>query len=432
MIYVGKYLVILQKWGPILLFCLGVCFIISSIALFFLNTYLPMPEMIPAGSQQAAQIQSGSPSKDNTDESSFIQQAPPQGSGSYIDIKITNIKDGVPLSNVSLFINGKFEGITSTNGTFFIPISPQVTSNSSIRAVKDGYTEKTIQLDLSQESTITVGLTPAEIIPIKINGPAESRINVVFLPSDTAFNATDNAKIEMGGYPGGQQQFEFDARQFIANTFLEYPSVTSPSYPLPTDYEKRFNFYYFWDNSTYGDAFNGCAGSIPQTYWNKVTFSDLTILMYPSYSGVYIGSPGQQPIGCTNPNGLGRVYLKIPANTPWLAMHEIGHGLYGLMDTYCSDSTYYRENDPNPNIWSSLQKCREDAIANSWDPDSCRQISSNESVEIAGENPSASTTCTQRFWRWDPDPDIMHDGYDGTFGNASTKRIVTILDRISP
>ena len=223
----------------------------------------------------------------------------------------------------------------------------------------------------------------------------------------------------MGGYPGGQQQFEADVRQFIATTFLQYPVITSPSYPLPEDYEKRFNFYYFWDGKTYGDAFNGCAGTIPETYWDEVTFSDLTIILYPSVSGRYAGPPSP-PIGCTNPNGLGRVYLKISANMPFLAMHEIGHGLYGLIDTYCGD-TYYAQNDPDPNVWSSLGNCKDYAIANSWNPDVCRQISSGE-----------PSVCTKEFWRWDPDPDIMHDGYDGTFGNASTKRILYVLTRVSP
>jgi len=424
---------LLQDRAAIILFGIGLSLIIVSLILSFSpnnSTTAPSPSTQVSGIQYSPNLQTV-PVINNKTSTQVNQLAPPVSAGPYVEIIANDTNNGRYIQDVSLYINGNFTGTTSENGTLFIPVGVQLFNVSTIRAAKDGYQDKTILTDLSKKGIVIIGLTQSSIVPIEINGPIESRINIVFLPSDTSFNATDGSKISLGGYPGGRQEFESNVRQFIANTFLEYPSLISPWYPTPNDYEKRFNFYYFWDGTTYGDAFDGCAGSIPQVYWNEVTFSDLTIILYPSYNGLYQGLPGQQPIGCTNPNGLGRVYLKIPANMPVLGMHEIGHGLYGLMDTYCSDSTYYRENDPNPNIWSSLQSCREYAIANSWDPDSCRQISSNDSGEIAGENPSLST-CTQQFWRWDPDPDIMHDGYDGTFENASTKRIITILDRISP
>ena len=70
-------------------------------------------------------------------------------------------------------------------------------------------------------------------------------------------------------------------------------------------------------------------------------------------------------------------------------MHEIGHGLYGLMDSYCGD-TYYTENDPDPNIWNSEQKCQAAARANNWNVSLCRQIQ------------DAGTSCHKEFWRWIP------------------------------
>jgi hypothetical protein len=87
------------------------------------------------------------------------------------------------------------------------------------------------------------------------------------------------------------------------------------------------------------------------------------------------------------------------------------------MDTYCGNS-YYIENKQNPNIWSSEAGCREAALANNWNPDNCRQIQDKEN------------SCLKGFWKWDPDPDIMNDSWNGEFGNASTKRVVNILNRI--
>ena len=66
----------------------------------------------------------------------------------------------------------------------------------------------------------------------------------------------------------------------------------------------KFNFYYFWDGETYIDAFNGCSGKIPDSYWQKVTFSDLTIILYPQYYGMYIGPPGARKDAPT-PTDLG-------------------------------------------------------------------------------------------------------------------------------
>ncbi|ABS55482.1 hypothetical protein Mboo_0964 [Methanoregula boonei 6A8] len=405
-------------WGGIFaFFCLGLVLTLSGI-FFFLG-------ITAAGSRASAAppvlLSQGGPVPvpAQTLGTSPVQKGPDQPPGQYVRILTIDEKTNTPLPAVLLFINGLYAGMTAENGSFDLLITGPGPNSSTIRAVKDGYQDITIRSDLIRPGEVLLNLTPGDIIPVEINGPRESEINIVFVPSHTSFNATDNTKTELDGYPGGETQFASDVRTFINQTFLAYPAITSPSYPLPRDYRQRFDFYYFWDGTTYADAFDSCAGTIPQDYWDNVTFSDLTIILYPSYQGVYSGPPGQ-PVGCTNPNGLGRVYLKISADMPSLAMHEIGHGLYGLMDTYCGD-TYYAQNDPDPNLWSSKDGCREYAGGNGWDPDACRQVSSG----VPGG-------CTKEFWRWDPDPDIMYYGYAGTFGNASTKRIVSTLMRVSP
>ena len=111
--------------------------------------------------------------------------------------------------------------------------------------------------------------------------------------------------------------------------------------------------------------------------------------------------------------------MKTPDNQNVLFQHEIGHAIFGLVDTYCGDTLYW-QNDPHPNVWSSQESCVADAINNSWDPSACRQI---EAADPA--------SCTKPFWRWDPDPDIMHEGYSGTFGKASTQRMTYVFNNIN-
>jgi len=414
----------ITRVGLIALFSIGILLIILSIIVAVSD--IPFGNS-PSPESAYTQIpnQSVNPGRDSLNVSrtgpvpvmdEFRGPAGPEGHD--IQIRTTDLKSGSPLGGVSVFINGQPRGISSDNGTLNLLIAGSGSNISTIRAVKDGYTEKTVQINPDSDDYVTIDLAPTGIIPIEINGPPESKIDVVFLPSDTSFNGTTNTKIMLGGYPGGQQQFESDVRRFIADTVWTYPAKVSPWYPLPRDYQERFNFYYFWDGRTYADAFDGCSGTIPKKYWQEVTFSDLSIILYPSYQGRYLGPPAP-PAGCTNPNGLGGVYLKVAADTPKLGIHEIGHGLYGLLDTYCSNSLYYTENDPNPNVWNSMENCQAYARANSWNPDACTQISGGEPAP-----------CTVRFWRWDPDPDIMDEWWAGTFGNASSKRILTIINHI--
>jgi hypothetical protein len=194
-------------------------------------------------------------------------------------------------------------------------------------------------------------------------------------------------------------------------------SITDKTNPIPSDYRERFNIYYYYNSSQFADAFSGCAGTVPDPVWKTVPYADVIIILYPTYYTFDTGAPCE-PSGCVNP-GTGRNWMKIAADQKILFMHECGHAIFGLIDTYCG-STRYWENEPNPNVWSSQEGCVKAAMKNSWDASSCQQIQQG--------NP---TVCTKQFWRWDSDPDIMHDGYSGTFGKASTRRITYTLNNIN-
>jgi len=107
-----------------------------------------------------------------------------------------------------------------------------------------------------------------------------------------------------------------------------------------------------------------------------------------------------------------------------ILLHESGHVVFGLIDTYCGP-TYYRENIPSPNVWSTLDSCMTSAAQEHWNTGECRQITK----PATSRSPVA---CVKNFWKWDPDPDIMGSGaYSGKFGNASTLHIRYMLDTIN-
>jgi len=343
----------------------------------------------------------------------YEQPGPPGGD---VVFRARDAKNQTPLGGVAYYIDDTFAGVSDNDGIFILPEGSYPPGNVMLRAARQGYRDRISRIDLSSVSSLELDFEESSLHPVLTNGPSEKKIDIIFVPSNTAFNGTTRTKLQYPEYPGGQEQFAADVRRFVNRTFLAGPITLFVNASDADTYPDKFNFYYYWDGQTFGDAFDGCAGTIPEHYWEEVTFSDLTILLYPKYYGRYL-DPSSQPIGCTNANGLGNMYVKIAADQYSLGMHEIGHGLYGLMDTYCGN-TYYRENDPHPNIWSSEVKCRADAIAQSRDPDHCRRISDD-----------SAGSCRKEFWRWDPDPDIMNEAYYGKFGSTSKDRIQGILGR---
>jgi hypothetical protein len=294
----------------------------------------------------------------------------------------------------------------------------------TIRVAKPGYEEITRPVDINEKKQITFTLNRSSVIPVQIHGSTDEKIDIVFVASKTSFNCNSKTKIETAAYTGDQQRFVTDVNNKVDNVFLKLDTVTSGSVGLPKDFRERFNFYYYWDTDSFADAFEGCSGTLPNEFWNDAPFTDVAIIMYPSYEGFYSGSPCE-PIGCANGLGPGSgSWLKAPADSPMIFLHESGHVVFGLIDTYCGD-TYYVENSPFPNVWISESSCKKNAEQERWDITGCRQI-------LKPASSRSKDPCVKNFWRVDTDPDIMGSGaYSGRFGNASTSHIRYIFDTIN-
>jgi hypothetical protein len=261
------------------------------------------------------------------------------------------------------------------------------------------------------------------VIPLQIHGSTDEKIDIVFVASKTTYDCNARTKIPTAEYSGDGQKFVTDVNDKIDTVFLKMDTFTSGFVGLPGDFRQRFNFYYYWDEENFADAFDGCAGKLPDKFWDNAPFADVAVIMYPSYKGFYSGSC--EPIGCANGLGAGSgSWMKAPADSSMIFLHESGHVVFGLIDTYCGDN-YYVENSPFPNVWNTENSCNKSAEQEQWETSACRQILKPAS------NPSKSS-CIKNFWKADSDPDIMGSGaYSGRFGNASTARIRYILDTIN-
>lgn len=340
-------------------------------------------------------------------------------SAGSVQITVRDTKTGGTIGGAMVYFDGGYAGITSNEDPAGILQIPGVGAGThTLRVTGTGSKEATKKFSFPDEKNVTVTITRSPLVPLIVHGTGKNGINVVFYPSATSFSCSGNTKVATPLYLSNETRFRTDVMEIINSTYLDLQQITSPPGSLPEDYRDRFNFYYYYDPTSPADAFSGCAGSVPRKYWDDVTFADVTVILYPTYYGIY-DNPSCQPTGCSEDHGPGRKLMKAPADRTVLFDHETGHSVFGLVDTYCGD-TYYYQNDPYPNTWSSLDACITGASLGNRDPAQCQQIE---------EKSSGSRICSRDFWKWDPAPDIMANGYSGKYGAAATQRIRYVLSQ---
>jgi hypothetical protein len=332
-------------------------------------------------------------------------------------------KTGTFMGGARVYLDGESIGSTS-DPEGKLAVRDIGRGSHTLRVAKTDYEEITRPVTITENEQVSFILNRSHVLPVQIHGSTEDTIDIIFVASNTSYDCTAKTKIPDDEYVRDEQKFVTDLNSTIDTIYLKLDTYTSGFVGLPDNYRQRFNFYYYWDSDNFADAFDGCAGKLPDTFWDDAPFADVAVIMYPSYKGHYTGSPCE-PIGCANGLGPGSgSWLKAPADSPMIFLHENGHVLFGLIDTYCGD-TFYVENSPFPNVWDTEEACIKDAETKHWTTSLCRQI-----LKPAGSR--LKNPCVKNFWREDPDPDIMGSGaYSGTFGNASTSRIRYIFETIN-
>lgn len=353
--------------------------------------------------------------------SELIRSASLIRKGAGAEVRTRDEKTGAGIAGAEVYYDGKYLGRTSeTEGIYLIEKAG--TGSHSVRITKTGYRETTVRADSSTGSILTVRLQPSSVQRIRGDASPETALDIVFVPSNTSYDCSLQKKIIADQYMDNPDTFLTDTRQLADLRLSQLGSYSSVPAKISGDYQKRLNIYYYWDGERYADAFNGCAGTLPEGFWDEAPFADVAIILYPKYYGPNKGSPCE-PIGCTNGIGPGTyTWFKAPANNGQVFLHESGHAIFGLMDTYCGD-TYYAENLPVPNIWQSGKNCSYDTAKNGDAGSECRSIAGN----VAG----STNTCGQDYWKYDRDLDLMAaTSVSATFGESSTRRIQYIFDAV--
>jgi len=354
-------------------------------------------------------------------DSSSGQPSPDDRHTYGIPVTCRDSNTGTGIAGIRVYLDGEFRGVTTgKEGRIVVLSLPR--GEHTVRAVGRGYRENTSIIRIPQDEGAYILMYPSKIIPVGETGAVEDRMDVVFVPSKTQYDCTKKQKISTDYYTANEDNFRNDVNGLIEK-LRALNSLTRNQSCLPGDTPDRFNFYYYSDPGDYADAFSGCAGKLPEDFWKDAPFTDVAVIIYPQYTGKYTGPPCE-PNGCSSTMGPGtQSWFKSPANNAPVFMHEAGHTGFGLMDTYCGE-TYYAQNDPRPNVWSTQSACILSAESNSWDPTYCRQILQKAS--------NGTIICQKEFWRYDPDPDMMsYSLFTGKFGNATTLHIHHMLDNIN-
>ncbi len=264
--------------------------------------------------------------------------------------------------------------------------------------------------------------TGAGIRPVYISGQPENKIDIVLIPSSTAYDMEYAVARQRDDYNKSEPAFRGVVFENINNGYLRLDQYSTS--PVPADFRQRFNFYYYWDPAAPADAHSSCGGTLPAGFDTGVPFRDAAIILYPKI----VTSTGSYPIGGCSAGFGTPAQITAPGFWPPTLLHESGHGVFGLVDTYCSRpgiDTSYGQNDPYSNVWTSEENCRQAPASpyGNLTPANCRRIEADDPA--TPKNPD----CSIDFWRYDPDPDDMRDcGFSSRFGTASVRRINHVFE----
>jgi hypothetical protein len=201
---------------------------------------------------------------------------------------------------------------------------------------------------------LTLEVAVGEAIPYMLRGSHQDKIDLIFMADkgyrgrfdsffEDLFDLVENGFEKNDAFKKNRGKFNLYYIKKEAQVFLKTgyvcPSHTNPPKP--------------WTN--WGGSFGankGFSGDFP--------FVDGVPILQRSFWGWGQSCPSLA-------NGGGVFWLDSSSIKHFF--HEAGHGLFHLAGEYCGDDGTDRF--PYPNIWSTEQQCRTNALSQGWNPDDC-------------------------------------------------------------
>ena len=149
-----------------------------------------------------------------------------------------------------------------------------------------------------------------------------------------------------------------------------------------TNFQKKFNIYYYWDPNSFGNVeTHNEIDFLPKNFWqNTDGIPDVVGIIVPGGDQVGSGYSKQLGFSETQKSIFFVGQLTDKDNNYYEVTHESGHSVFGLSDTYCGGATHYSDRGPYSNIWKSKEDCKKNITEYSpvlrqhglpADPESC-------------------------------------------------------------
>lgn len=249
------------------------------------------------------------------------------------------------------------------------------------------------------EVTVSTRCIP---VPSRTTGNPNGKIDVVFVPDDDY---------------GTADQIDTWLPQFLSHVNQQIDDRLGGRAPVSGNLNK-FNFYYTRDQGSVSDSNCAQRRSLPRNIIRDCPFADVFVVLHTTIFDDCSTRGNRAPSIFSAEGPPGRSFI-----------HESGHAIFDLSDEYPDPPqeacTGYFQADPCPNTWNSLQQCRNDAVAEGWDPDDCFQFVTNHWCW------NLLPWRTGDWWKLGTTRYIMYDGdyFNNGWGEPASRRINWVLSQ---
>ena len=140
-------------------------------------------------------------------------------------------KTALPLLEPMCILTGNpLAQVLMTKGSKNSQTLPGATTPSVLQKRDTGGTRK---ITVTKSEYVIIQLNDSKLIPLVVNGPVKSKIDIVFIPSTTTYNCNLKKKIPIDTYSVYRQRFVNDVTTKMIPLFSRLDTLTSAQVGIP-------------------------------------------------------------------------------------------------------------------------------------------------------------------------------------------------------